>query len=233
MLPFTRDEFLAVFAAYNETVPAAQPIAYAVGMAIAAALFSKRSMVQRLAGVGLAAMWLWTGIVYHWMFFAPINGAAWLFGLLCVAEGAGLLWAATRPAPLVFEFERTVNGALGGALILYAAILYPLVGLLSGHAWTSMPAFGVTPCPVTLFTLGMLLFARPGRVLWAIPLLWTAVGGSAAISLGVVQDWALLLSGPAVLLVLLVQPVIRRGPLSEATAESSRSARGPRRLVRP
>ena len=204
MLPFTRDEFLAVFAAYNEAVPLAQPTAYAVGVVVVAALFSKSSMAQRIAGIGLASLWLWTGIVYHWIFFAPINRAAWLFGLLFLLEGAALLWAAKRPVPVVFAIEWTVRGALGGGLILYAAILYPLVGLLSGHAWTSMPAFGLTPCPVTLFTLGMLLFARPARALWAVPMLWTIVGGSAAIMLGIVQDWALLTSGPAVLAVLLV-----------------------------
>jgi hypothetical protein len=159
-------------------------------------------------------MWLWTGIVYHWMFFAPINGAAWLFGLWFLLEGAGLLWVATRPIPLVFAIEWTVRGALGGALILYAAILYPLVGLLSGHDWASMPAFGITPCPVTLFTLGMLLFARPARILWAVPMLWTIAGGSAAIMLGVVQDWALLLSGPAVLSVLLIQARNARGAVA-------------------
>lgn len=210
MLPFTRDEFLGVFAAYNEAMSTAQPIAYALAGVALVALFSKAATTQRIAGLGLAAMWLWTGLVYHWMFFAPINGAAWLFGFLFLLEGAGLLWAATRPVPLVFAMEWTVRGALGGALILYATILYPLVGLLSGHGWASMPAFGITPCPVTLFTLGMLLFARPARILWAVPMLWTIVGGSAAILLGVVQDWALLVGGPAVLAVLLTQPA-RRG----------------------
>jgi hypothetical protein len=60
--------------------------------------------------------------------------------------------------------------------------------------------FGITPCPVTIFTLGMLLLARP--MYWwllAIPVLWSLVGGSAAFLLGVPQDWVLLLSGVAVL----------------------------------
>jgi hypothetical protein len=38
--------------------------------------------------------------------------------------------------------------------------------------------FGVTPCPVTIFTFGLLL-----------------VGGSAAVLLQVPQDWLLLVSG--------------------------------------
>jgi hypothetical protein len=57
--------------------------------------------------------------------------------------------------------------------------------------------FGVTPCPITLFTFGVLLLAQsplPRRLL-VIPLLWALIGGSAAWLLGVAQDWPLLISG--------------------------------------
>jgi hypothetical protein len=60
--------------------------------------------------------------------------------------------------------------------------------------------FGITPCPVTIFTLGLLLLARP--MYWwllVIPVLWSLVGGSAAFLLRVPQDWVLLVSGVAVL----------------------------------
>ena len=57
--------------------------------------------------------------------------------------------------------------------------------------------FGVTPCPVTIFTFGMLLLTvRPvPRWLFVIPFIWSLIGGSAAILLQVPQDWLLLASG--------------------------------------
>jgi hypothetical protein len=62
--------------------------------------------------------------------------------------------------------------------------------------------FGIAPCPVTLFTFGLLLLAR-GPVAWwllVIPVAWSLVGGSAAFLLHVPQDWVLLFSGASVIL---------------------------------
>jgi hypothetical protein len=83
------------------------------------------------------------------------------------------------------------------AFVAYAAIIYPLIGVTVGHPCPAMPMFGVTPCPVTTFTFGMLLLTiRPvPRWLLAIPVVWSLIGGSAAIFLDVPQDWLLLLSG--------------------------------------
>jgi hypothetical protein len=60
--------------------------------------------------------------------------------------------------------------------------------------------FGITPCPVTLFTLGLLLLTTAPVPAWllVIPLLWAQVGGSAAFLLDIPQDWLLLFSGAAV-----------------------------------
>ncbi|NNU81775.1 hypothetical protein HMH01_15145 [Halovulum dunhuangense] len=67
--------------------------------------------------------------------------------------------------------------------------------------------FGVAPCPTTIFTIAMLLMGSWRAVRWllTLPGLWAAVGGSAAILLGVPQDFALL----AALLLLLLFAVAR------------------------
>ncbi|WP_230532404.1 DUF6064 family protein [Microvirga roseola] len=97
-----------------------------------------------------------------------------------------------------------VRGAAGLALIVYAEVLYPLLGVWFGHAHPNLPMFGVIPCPVTIFTFGCLLLTTKPGPWWmlVIPVLWSLVGGSAAFLLGVPQDWALLVSGLATVLLL-------------------------------
>ena len=92
--------------------------------------------------------------------------------------------------------------------------VYPHIGMLTGHAWPDMPMFGVTPCPVTIFTFGMLLLARGySRWLLVIPVVWSLIGGSAAFLLGVQQDWLLLASGVMTLLALGIGVPARKGRL--------------------
>jgi len=95
----------------------------------------------------------------------------------------------------------------------YAAALYPLLGLAMGHPSSELPTFGITPCPVTIFTFGMLLLTgQPvAHLLLVIPFLWSLVGSSAAILLRVPQDWLLLASG-VVSVVLLIRRDRRLAP---------------------
>ena len=90
-------------------------------------------------------------------------------------------------------------------LVVYAAVVYPMIGIATGHHYPELPMFGVTPCPVTIFTFGMLLLTvnAPSGYLLAIPLLWSLIGGSAAILLQIPQDWLLLASGAVTALLLL------------------------------
>ncbi len=64
--------------------------------------------------------------------------------------------------------------------------------------------FGITPCPVTLFTFGLFLLTTepvPRRLL-VIPVIWSLIGGQAAFRLGMTQDWILLFSGLTVIAIL-------------------------------
>jgi hypothetical protein len=140
-------------------------------------------------------MWLWTGLAYHVVFFSLINPAATLFGMFFVFEGLLLAEAGLR-GRLVFGKASGLGRALGWALLVYAVVGYPALGLLLGERALELPAFGLTPCPVVLITLGMLLLATgPARPwLFVIPVSWALIGGSAAVLLRVPQDWPLLLS---------------------------------------
>ena len=73
-------------------------------------------------------------------------------------------------------------------MIVYAMLLYPAIGALAGQSYPAVPVFGVAPCPLVIFTFGVLLLADPLPLrLLIVPLLWSLVGGSAALLLQVPQ----------------------------------------------
>lgn len=207
MLPFTRDQFFALFADYNSAVWPAQIVAYVLAIGMMMMLFRSSATRSRFIGAGLALMWLWTGLAYHWVFFSTINKAALLFGALFAVQGAGFLYAAVLRRSLRFGPSSHASAWLGWALIVYAGALYPALGIWYGHRYPEMPVFGITPCPVTIFTFGLLLLtmAPVSRWVLVIPVVWSLIGGSAAFVLGVPQDWLLLVSGVVVTPLLLLR----------------------------
>ncbi len=203
MLPFTHAQFLEVFAAYNVAVWPSQVVAYVLAAVMLGSLAVLTPTWRgRIIAGGLSLMWLWTGIAYHWTQFTTINKAAWAFGALFALQGIFFLLASAR-GMLIFERAGPrLSRSVGWGLIAYAAIVYPLLGATVGPGYPEMPMFGITPCPVTLFTFGLLMLASGPVPRWMllIPVIWSLVGGSAAFLLHVPQDWPLLLSGASVFL---------------------------------
>ena len=197
MLPFTPDQFHAVFVSYNQAIWPIQIAAYQLGGLAVALLFWKPQGADRVIAGILAAMWLWTGIAYHGLFFSAINTAAYLFAAMFVIQGGYLIYAGVYRGQIRFGLRSSPATWIGLVFVAYAAIVYPLIGVTTGHPYPAMPVFGVTPCPVTIFTFGLLLLAKPplSRWLLAIPFVWSLIGGNASILLDVPQDWLLLVSG--------------------------------------
>jgi hypothetical protein len=194
-LPFTREQFFAIFAAYNAAIWPAHVVAYVLGVGalVLAARRPESRFTQVAVVLALAAMWAWTGVAYHVFFFGRINEAALIFGVMFVAQAAILVFFGIVRRKLQFGRPPPLDARAGILLAAYALFFYPLIGLLAGERAAAMPMFGVSPCPVTIFTFGILLLTH-GRLPWlvaAVPLMWAAIGGSAAVLLGVVQDWAL------------------------------------------
>jgi hypothetical protein len=61
---------------------------------------------------------------------------------------------------------------MGAALVAFALIVYPVLSRLLGHEYPAVPTFGL-PCPTTIFTVGVLLFAKAAlpRSVLVVPLL--------------------------------------------------------------
>jgi hypothetical protein len=200
-LPFTREQFINVFADYNNAMWPMQVFAYLLGVIMAGSLAVAlvraprvtNKKISYLIGFGLALMWAWAGMGYHGLFFSTINTAAFFFAALFVLQALLLIYFTIRYR-LEFASTPGISRWIGWTLIVYALLIYPLAGILSGHRYPEMPMFGTTPCPVTIFTVGLFLLAQPRvpRALLLIPFLWSLLGGSAVFVLGVTQDWPLL-----------------------------------------
>jgi hypothetical protein len=197
MLPFSQDAFFALFEQYNRAIWPAQIVAYV--LALGALALAARPVPQsgRAIAAILALAWAWNGVVYHVLFFATINFWADIFGGFFVLQALLLVLTGVVRDKLAFRVGGDAFSWTGVALTVFALAIYPLIGWLLGHAWPRAPVFGVTPCPMTIFTMGMLLLiaGRTPLHLVAIPVLWSLIGGTAAWFLGVTEDLALPVAG--------------------------------------
>lgn len=194
-IPFTSEQFFNVFRQYNEAVWPSQFVLYAVALLAVVLAARTERWARRGAIVALASLWLWSGIVYHLLFFRAINPAATLFGIVFVAQAGLLVWTGVARADLRMRWRPDARGLLGATLIGYALIGYPLIGWLLGQRFPASPTFGL-PCPTTIFTLGILAWARrpmPRRLL-VIPVLWAVVATQVAVSFEIWEDLGLTLA---------------------------------------
>lgn len=202
MLPFTREQFFEVFAAYNAANWPAVVAAYPLALVAVAAAWRGGPRARRWLGPIMALMWAWVGLAYHGLYFSPINPVARIFAGGFLLQAALFAAHAVFGGGLAFEQRNRARSWGGAVLVFYAMVAYPLIGLAAGERYPAMPLFGVAPCPLLIFTFGLLLWASRARWwLWVVPLLWSVIGGSAALVLSVPQDWALPAAALAALLI--------------------------------
>jgi len=161
---------------------------------------------DKIVALILSLFWLWMGIVYHLIFFTTINKAAYIFGAIFIIQGILFLFAGIFKNEFSFEFHPDKYGISGILLIVYALIIYPVLGYFLGHIYPSSPTFGL-PCPTTIFTFGVLLLSDkkiPTYIL-AIPLIWSIIGFTAAFKFGVVEDTGLIIAALYTLAMLLIR----------------------------
>jgi hypothetical protein len=146
----------------------------------------------RLPAIFLALLWLWMGIVYHAMYFRSINPAAIVFAALFVAQAILFLWFGVARDRMSFHPLANAAGVTGALLLAYALVGYPALSYLIGHRYPETPTFGL-PCPSTIFTFGLLLWAGPRvpRSLLIIPVAWSVIGTVGAVQLGMWEDYGL------------------------------------------
>lgn len=194
-LPFSYEQFIDVFRAYNAAVFPLQLVSYLLAILLVWLAFKPGRRSDVIIHSSLAFLWLWMGFVYHLLFFAAINPAAYGFAALFIIQGLAFLNEGLRRHRVRFSYRNGLAGMAGAALVFFALIGYPLTGYLAGHRFPASPVFSL-PCPTAIFTFGLLLWCD--RLLLAIiiiPLLWSIIGFTAAMQLGMVEDIGLLAAG--------------------------------------
>jgi hypothetical protein len=192
-LPFTAEQFFYVFQVYNTAVWPAQILLnlFAVTAIASLALPDKRYAGGFISLI-LAILWLWTGLVYHLIFFFPINPAAYLFAAFSVVGAMVFLWDGVALKRLKFEITKSFRSVLGLTFVIYAVLGYPAWLFLLGDRYPKLPTFGL-PCQTTLFTIGALFLAKrpfPLRV-FIVPIIWSSIGVQAAFQFNLLPDLVL------------------------------------------
>ena len=195
-IPFTSDEFLAVFELYNEGVWPSQLVLYVLAVIALLAIYRNDKRGRQVLFAVLSLLWAWMGLVYHITYFSLINKAAYGFGVLFVIQGIVFAYVGIIRDKFRFDIRIDIYTIIGTAFVVYALIAYPLIGIVLGHMYPGSPTFGV-PCPTTIFTFGVLLFSahRVSFFVLLIPFLWSIVGFSAAFHLHIFEDIGLIISG--------------------------------------
>ena len=191
-IPFTTEQFFQVFDNYNQTIYPIQFVLILVAVVVIFMAVSRKPFRNKIISGLLGLLWLWAGIVYHLIFFAAISPPAYLFGTLFIFQGLLFLYEGVVRNRLSFRTSRRFHGILGAIFIAYALVIYPIIGYALGRIFPASPTFGA-PCPTTIFTFGLLLWTDR-EISWSlliVPVLWSIVGTSAALSFGVTEDFGL------------------------------------------
>ena len=194
-LPYTIEVFFASMALYNDAVFPAPSIAallavVAVGLVLRP--FPDRDRVTGgLIGTVLAIFWIWVGALHQLRHMAELNFMAPIYGYAWMIQG-GLIAAASLSGRLRWSYTGDIRHRAGLGIALFGLFGYPLVVLLLGYDWRSLPIAGTAPAPTAILTAGLLLLARerPPCILFVIPFCWAGVTTFSAYKLDFILDFS-------------------------------------------
>lgn len=204
-LPFTTEQFFDVFERYNTDLPFAGLV---LSVAACCAVILSFTRLSKFSFFILAFLWIWAGAAYHIAYFTSVNPLAWGFGAAFILQGLFLSFFALKSEVRDNNASWNLRRFGGVILMFFAIVVYPFLSGIFGHEYPRSPTFG-HPCPLTIFTFGLLLAGSKSVPLYVIiiPIVWSMIGTSASILFGVWQDLTLLASA----FVFVVLSIMTRG----------------------
>jgi hypothetical protein len=150
-LLFSPRIYYRLFELYNAAIWPLQILALALGAAIFGLLLGGVAWRGRAIAAILAACWLWVAWAYFLQRYDTINWAASYFAAGFAAEAMLISWTGIIRDRLVFRSGRDAAGKAGRCILLFALVVFPLIGPLVGRPWTQVEVFGVTPDPTSAY----------------------------------------------------------------------------------
>jgi hypothetical protein len=187
------DLLMNAFSIYNPSIWPMQIVAYVLCLVALVPLIRSSRITNRLTTGIMVFFWLWIGLMF-WLPFRETFAPAIFLAVVFAVQGILFALAMFRQQ-LEFRFNKDIMSYAGIIAIVYA-LVYPLIGLPLGHRYPQMALSTIFPCPLIVFTFGLLLINRRKTPIYLliIPFIW-AVSGALWVSLGMLEDIGLVLTG--------------------------------------
>ncbi len=197
MLPYTVEVLFALFDECNKAIRPLQGVALFLTAGVLMLALRSRENRSRIIVAILAAGWLWTGVVFHLVYFTELNFAAPAYEIVFILQGFMLFWTGVYQNRVSIRFQRKPASYAGAAIFILSALILPVIDWHHGLSWTEARFALLAPGATAGLTLGLLMMVDRRPPLWvgAIPVLWTTVAGAHAADLDVYQDIALTAAG--------------------------------------
>jgi len=145
----------------------------------------------------LGFLWIWNGLIEFIIYFGSVSAQYYAWGSLWILQGVLFIWFGIMKANFIFKIGKDIYSITGLIIILFALVVYPIIGFLTDHGYPHGPIFGIAPCPVCIFTFGILLFNNKKLPLFilVLPFLWSLTGLYAGFKMEVYQDFGEAASG--------------------------------------
>lgn len=189
----TGEQLLEAVSTYNQAIWPMQIIGYVLAGITVFLAFKKTVWASRINFAVLAFFWLWVALMYWLPSAGPAFPIGYVFLVLFLIEG-GLFLIQTLKPNFAFGTYNRVHTIGGLTMILYTMIGYPLLAIFLEHPYPEASLIGLTPCPLTLYTFGLLLLTMSVVPIYLliIPLFW-GLSGVLWISIGMWEDVGMVL----------------------------------------
>ena len=208
------DDFFNTLQSYNEAFLSITVFTFLLGVLIVYLAARKSKNSSRVISAIMSFLWIWSGIVFFIIYYGPIDaeflgltmpGVWYLGGILFLIQSFLFLFFGVVKSSLSFKFSSEISSIIGALMIVYAMVIYPIIGFLSSYGFPRYPIFGTAPCPLTIFTVGLLQWSdrEIPLVIVVIPFIWALMGIMPVLALNVWADIGEVLSGIVGFLIIL------------------------------
>ena len=177
-IPFTAEVYFRLLERIGETFWPLHLLTLALGAATLVLALQHR---PRIACLLPAPLWAFVAVAFFFQRYAALNWAGGYVGNAFIAQAVLLVVMALTGWGMDNAPRATSPPvAIGIAITLFGLMLMPLMAPLSGGSWYQAEVFGIHADPTAVTTLGLVLIALRGFVLWItviIPALWLVVSG--------------------------------------------------------